>query len=80
MKRLSPSSHQGNANKSCSYNSQDSCRYPTAIANKEDTKEKFTTTWRPQTTFGYKKDFAYAKYERLNSTPYTYKSSPHIVK
>ena len=47
-------------------------------------KEKFTTSWRPATTFGYKNDFNSKKLPRHKSLVeesrlYTYQSTPQAV-
>merc|ERR1712083_190983 len=56
-------------------------RYPTANTHTGDDKAKqFRTTWRPQTTFGYKNHFTHGKYQGVSSSPYMYQSNPHIVR
>ena len=68
-------------------------RYPTATIYKNEEKERFTTTWRPKTTFGFKNDFDLERYLRTNKErklllsntakqlddTYSYESHPHVL-
>ena len=41
-------------------------RYPATSIYRNEQKDRFTTTWRPRTTFGFKNDFDLEKYLRTN--------------
>ena len=70
-----------------------SIRNPSATLYKNEEKERFKTTWRPKTTFGFKNDFDLDRYLRTNKErkqllnittrqldeAYSYESHPHIL-